>query len=503
MAPTSIEEHELSSALPNFQELDESVYRKLVRQLENHKSANKILQLQLRSKGIEDVSQMVEEKDKLIMSLQARLDQKVGSSGDVIGIGSSEELHQENEELAERLRHKNQEIRQIKQRYNDHLNELQQKIQNYEDLLSDPLHESNTQTIGSEALQESRAKILGLEQELETAHEQIEFFKNQSAQNREELHGLERESMEAFNDKIKTLQQELDDKETLIESLRENSLATMGAAQTDERILIENETLRNKIELLELELASATRNIPREGSQNASIEVLESILDLYQSCSMVLKSEDPDSPVLILQNSVLELCGFFGLEPYESLGETFDPSRHHCVDAVYSVHSPHDTVFKESIPGFLKGGKVFRKANVVVSKNPVHCHSCGTEGSENSQFCAQCGTKLLFETHGEKDPIFINDEENAHAYIDLGESYLRKREFQFAHDAFLKAHTLYPDSVHAILGLARVHESRGNYEDALIILEKLSTCPGMLEKRKDYQARIEKKQRILRDLQEL
>ena len=314
---------------------------------------------------------------------------------------------------------------------------------------------------------------------------------------------LFRSSIDAYNEKIAKLTQELDAKEALIESLREHNLNSGQTEHSDERILIENDTLRNKIELLEIELANLSKTTLRASSEEASIEVLESILDLYQSCSSLIRSEEPDSPVLILQNSVLELCGFFGLEPFESLGETFDPKRHHCVDAVYSVHSPHDTVFKETVPGFRRGGNIFRKANVVVSKNPVHCHNCGTEGSENSQFCAQCGTKLLFETHGEKDPIFINDEENAHAYIDLGESYLRKREFQFANDAFLKAHTLYPDSVHAILGLSRVHESRGDYEDALVILEKLSTCPGMLEKRRDYQARIEKKQRILRDLQEL
>jgi tetratricopeptide (TPR) repeat protein len=107
------------------------------------------------------------------------------------------------------------------------------------------------------------------------------------------------------------------------------------------------------------------------------------------------------------------------------------------------------------------------------------------------------------DSHGENEPIFVDDEENAHAYIDLGESYLRKREFQFAHDAFKKAHTLYPDSVQAIVGLARVCESRGQYEEALTLLEKLSACPGMLERRKEYKDRIEKKQRILQDLQEL
>jgi|GEM_PF-1008078 len=502
MAPTSLLDQQNPTDLPSYQELDEPLYRKLVRQLEHQKSAIGLLHLQLKSRGIDDISEVIAEKDKLIMSLQSQLDEN--TSQPFLGNGEdSEELIKENEELSERLRHKNQEIRQVKQRYNDHLNELQKKIENYEEALSEPLQEPDTPTIGSEALQEARTKIEGLEQELDSAREQIEFFKNQSTQNREELHGLERESIESYNEQITELKEQLSEKEVLIESLRESSLTNLDSVNADDRILVENETLRNKVDLLESELNILAKTTSRESKRDASIEVLDSILDLYQGCSNLIRSEEPDSPVSILRNSVLELCKCFGLEPFDSLGEEFDPNRHHCVDAVYSVHSPHDTVFKETVPGFNKGGEIFRKANVVVSKNPVHCHNCGTEGSENSQFCAQCGTKLLLETHGEKEPIFVNDEENAHAYIELGDSYLRKREFQFAHDAYLKAHTLYPDSVHAILGLSRVYESRGDYEESLAMLDKLAACPGMVEKRKEYQNRIEKKKRILQDLQEI
>ncbi|MBT3786003.1 nucleotide exchange factor GrpE [bacterium] len=485
--------------VPNFQELEETVYRKIVRQLEHQKGAIGLLHLQLKARGAEDVSKLIEEKDKIIMSLQSQVETKPDSPG-----STTDELEGEVLELQEKLRNKNQEIRQIKTKYNDHLHELNDKIETYETVLGEGgSAEMLTPTIGSEALEAARSTIKGLEEDLKNSLEQLEFYKNQSVQSREELHGLERESTEASPQKIAELEAELEEKDGLIKSLRESSLSSLPAEGTDDTILVENETLRNRIEMLESELKSLTRSASSRASKDATVELLDSILDLYQGCANLARSQEPDSPVSILQNSVLELSSQFGLEPFESLGESFDPNKHHCIDAVYSTHSVHDTVFRETVPGFLRMGKVFRKASVIVSKNPVHCHNCGTEGTEHSQFCAQCGTKLLMDSHGENEPIFVDDEENAHAYIDLGESYLRKREFQFAHDAFKKAHTLYPDSVQAIVGLARVCESRGQYEEALTLLEKLSACPGMLERRKEYKDRIEKKQRILQDLQEL
>ncbi len=66
-----------------------------------------------------------------------------------------------------------------------------------------------------------------------------------------------------------------------------------------------------------------------------------------------------------------------GIEPEESLGETFDPHQHEAIAARYDSSKPDHTVLEIFQRGYRRNQEVFRPAKVVVndwSKKGAHRH---------------------------------------------------------------------------------------------------------------------------------
>lgn len=453
------------SKIPKFEDLNENSFATMLKKMECQDNTIKLLQLQLKSTTSKEVLAIIEEKDKIITSLEKKLTEPPVSGFSSI---DTTQLEQENFELEQKLREKNQAIRKLERKYNEHLNELNDKVES-------------------------------LEEENESLQKQLKAALN--AANNPPMPKVEPSSLEI----------ELrNDLQKLEEIIAEKNGAYSGLVTT-------NQKLKERLNQLEKEIteiaASSTHNSnsnnhnlpPNNISENLPLRFFETLLEVIDKITE-LNQKEPESEVYnLIYESSLYLLKELKIESFDSLGRQYDANLHHKTDVVYSVDQKHNSVFRELSKGFYLNGRVFRRAGVIISMNPVHCHNCGTIGNTNSHFCSQCGTKLLFDTVGlnPEEPKYLNDKENAAAYTELGESYLRSKEYQFACEAFNKAHTLEPRSAEAILGLIRVEEASGSYQKALELLEKLSDLPGTNRQKSEVENRIQNKIRILEALQTL
>jgi DNA anti-recombination protein RmuC len=119
------------SQIPRFEDLNENSFAAMLKKLECQDNTIKLLQLQLKSTTSKEALAIIEDKDKIISSLEKKIEElsllKGGESGD------SAQLEQENFELEQKLREKNQTLRKIERKYNEHLNELNDKIEALEE----------------------------------------------------------------------------------------------------------------------------------------------------------------------------------------------------------------------------------------------------------------------------------------------------------------------------------------------------------------------------------
>ncbi len=74
--------------------------------------------------------------------------------------------------------------------------------------------------------------------------------------------------------------------------------------------------------------------------------------------------------VELIQRELLRVLEKFGLTPFSSTGQPFDPERHEAVARVPTTEFPDMTVASEIARGFLLHGRVLRPAMVTVAVAP-------------------------------------------------------------------------------------------------------------------------------------
>ncbi len=495
---------------PEWQELDEGLYDALIRQLQYQRSTISLLHLQLKQQNGSDVAKALEEKDRLIFSLEKKVQEQKEASPSQASSEMVEKLQAEIQELEQDwetdrrlLAAKNEEIREIQRKYNDHLNDLhQEKIRLENELKNLKNGQGNLNEDSAKELKESRARILELQSELQLAQKQVQFQKQRNADSKptEDTQEL-RQELSRSEKYVGELQKILGEREACIRELRENLNQASSEDQREERLMVENETLRNKVATLKEELAEA-RKAPRastpasDGEVTTEFEDLELLVRLYEETSQDSSSD--------LKHLVMDLCRRHGLEPYDCLGEIYDSSRHHMVETVYSTELTHNTVFREVRKGFLKGSEVFRKADIALSQNPMMCRSCNTQNKDDSRFCFNCGSRLnMADIETSNQSRVIDDGENARAYLDLGNSYLIRRELKLAMDSFHKASILHPDNLEALKGMALVQEACGDYPQCREILRELEKLAGGDNCAREIERRIQYKVQVMEALQRI
>ncbi len=152
----------------------------------------------------------------------------------------------------------------------------------------------------------------------------------------QELLGKREEELKQAQDRILRLAAELDNTRKRLE--REKS----------EGIAYANESLMRQLIPVVDNLERAIEH--GEGEGEASCE------GLLEGVRMTLKS-------------FIDVLGRFGAEPFESVGENFDPNRHEAVTQEESSEYPDMTVTMEFQKGYTLKDRLLRPAMVRVSRN--------------------------------------------------------------------------------------------------------------------------------------
>jgi len=69
----------------------------------------------------------------------------------------------------------------------------------------------------------------------------------------------------------------------------------------------------------------------------------------------------------LMQRDLLRVLEKFGVTPFSSVGEPFNPERHEAVARVLATDHPEMTVVEETLRGYLLNGRVLRTAKVTVA----------------------------------------------------------------------------------------------------------------------------------------
>ena len=74
--------------------------------------------------------------------------------------------------------------------------------------------------------------------------------------------------------------------------------------------------------------------------------------------------------VELIQRELLRVLEKFGVTPFVSVGQPFDPERHEAIARVPAVGHPEGTVVSETARGYMLNGRVLRAAMVTVATPP-------------------------------------------------------------------------------------------------------------------------------------
>lgn len=443
---------------PQFDELDSEVYKNIVKQLENQRSTINLLHLQLKKQGNPERDQSIQEKDKIIVALEKQLNSIREADGNPLHQQKIADMESDILDLEQRLSDKSKELRITQQKYNDHLNHLTKQL-----------------AASKEHNEQSSAQV---------NHQEI-------------------------IDKIKA---ELDTKsienQQLSEQLRITRSQLEHGSAGDESLISEIQTLRSELAARQAQienLESGAENSTPLSTIGLDTESINFLLDFHGRLLDISEQQINLEWLIETQEQFVQILQKFNIQTFDSIGESVDETRHQVVELVYSTEHQHNMVFRELRKGFVHGNEIFQKASIVATRNPAHCHSCGFESSKQSKFCSQCGVRLEMEQTDGIDPVVkpMNDNENARSYLELAQSYLRRREFNQAEQAILKSRSLNPECVVSVVEHARIMESRGDFDVAREMVTEFKQKFGKSTSIDRCMERLEHKSKIIDLLREL
>jgi len=98
------------------------------------------------------------------------------------------------------------------------------------------------------------------------------------------------------------------------------------------------------------------------------------VLDNFSRALQAARSEPGAAAVTagveLIQRELLRVLDKFGVTPFDSVGQPFDPELHEAIARVPAVGQPEGTVVNETARGYMLNGRVLRPAMVTVATLP-------------------------------------------------------------------------------------------------------------------------------------
>jgi molecular chaperone GrpE len=98
------------------------------------------------------------------------------------------------------------------------------------------------------------------------------------------------------------------------------------------------------------------------------------VLDNFDRALQAARGEEGAATVTagveLIQRELLRVLEKFGVTPFASVGQPFDPERHEAIARVPAEGQPEGTVMNETARGYTLNGRVLRPAMVTVATPP-------------------------------------------------------------------------------------------------------------------------------------
>ncbi len=156
------------------------------------------------------------------------------------------------------------------------------------------------------------------------------------------------------------------------------------AAEKDEKqkliddLARENEKLKDQLLRLAAEYDNYRKRRERDVANlvlNANADLILRLLPILDDLDRMIEATanhvDADSLVegiKLLQKNLLKILQDEGLQPMQSLGQTFDPDKHEALLHVVDEKENENTIIDEHKKGYYFKDRVLRHAHVIVSK---------------------------------------------------------------------------------------------------------------------------------------
>jgi len=140
------------------------------------------------------------------------------------------------------------------------------------------------------------------------------------------------------------------------------------------RALAESENMRKRLTKERQEFVEFTKR-----------DLFRDLLDPIDQFTAALSHADNASPDVqqwamgfkMILNQLNEFLSSQGITPFDSLGKTFDPSRHEALETIETEEEPDGTILREYKRGYLIRDQLLRPAAVQVAKTPTQTEKQG------------------------------------------------------------------------------------------------------------------------------
>ena len=109
-------------------------------------------------------------------------------------------------------------------------------------------------------------------------------------------------------------------------------------------------------------------------ANEALLRELLPVLDNFGRALQAARGEAGAAAVMagveLIQRELLRVLEKFGVMPFDSVGQPFDPERHEAIARVPAMGQPEGTVVNETARGYMLNGRVLRPAMVTVAAPP-------------------------------------------------------------------------------------------------------------------------------------
>lgn len=141
------------------------------------------------------------------------------------------------------------------------------------------------------------------------------------------------------------------------------------------RLEIEKQDMLRLAQSRQAEFENFRRRSERERLETvdvAAAETLRTLLPVFDDFERALAVQTVDSAtfakgVELIHSRLKEILAKMGLEPIETVGQSFDPNLHHGIDMVETDEAPDQTILAEFQKGYNFRGKLLRPAMVRVA----------------------------------------------------------------------------------------------------------------------------------------